>query len=152
MRKSQFSTLTDPNPWFSRPWDIFCQCHLHKKSFGQNNFWIFMHGFKSAISPEWKIAKNEIFSKRNHKISKNILNLSSYKYLASLESKYVNAILTLQLSLHAGQSDRPAWGLNCRVKIALTYVMEKWLVWELGLKKHFGKAIFHCVWAKRRSH
>ena len=41
---------------------------------------------------------------------------------------------------------------NCRVKIAFTLITKKLLVWELSLQKHFGKAIFHCVWAKRRSH
>ena len=46
----------------------------------------------------------------------------------------------------------PAWGLSCRVKIALTLITKKALDWELSLQKHFRKAIFHCVWDKRRSH
>ena len=46
----------------------------------------------------------------------------------------------------------PRWGWSCRVKMALTFVTEKPLVWELSFQKHFGRAIFLWLWAKRRSH
>ena len=44
----------------------------------------------------------------------------------------------------------PAWGIRWRVKIALTLFTKKNLVWELSLQNHFGRAIFHWLWAKRR--
>ena len=55
-------------------------------------------------------------------------------------------------SLAPSWSNWPAGGLSCRVKITLTYVTEKLLVWDLSLQNYFGGAIFHWLWAKSRSH
>jgi hypothetical protein len=74
--KSQFSTLTDLNPEFGRPWDILVILFVNvifimfqKKSFDQNYFWIFMHGFKSAILAIFQFWQSGTF-KPVHEIQK----------------------------------------------------------------------------------
>ena len=56
LRKFQFSTLTDLNHGFGKPWEMvwkfFYKCQLHnasKEVVWPNFFLDFMHGFKSAI-------------------------------------------------------------------------------------------------------
>ena len=78
MRKSQFSTLTNLNPGFGRPWDMLgiffvkvIFITLQKKSFRQKKL-NSMRGFKSAILSELKNCQNGTFELL-HGIQKKIL-------------------------------------------------------------------------------
>ena len=142
-----------PNRGCSTPKSGMERCYVCSGAL-QENFLYFLWGSVFAwrivlLSRGWQFKPTLVPISSAYTTTRHV---GSFQGRLQTQERLQNSKIRNRMTLCLLWSICQAWGLSCRVKIVLTLNTKTLLVWELSLQKNFGKAIFHWLWAKRKSH